>query len=563
MPRCPKCQSEYEDGLVYCPRDAEALLPMVLEGRYRLLSPLGAGGMGRVYLAEHVGLGKRVAVKVLRGEFSRDATFARRFELEAIAASQMGHENIVDVTDLGRTPGGELYYVMELLEGASLGSVLLRERYLPLSRAVPVLAQVCRALEAAHARGIVHRDVKPQNVMLLMREGRPDFVKVVDFGISKVSTPQGVKLTEAGAILGTADYMAPEQARGIDVDASADVYAVGVLTYELCTGTLPFRGENTFATILQHVEATPEPPGRRRPELGLPPELDALVMAALAKNPAARPSMARFRAGLEALPVGARTIPLVTSAGVAPPEAPASPRHTPTAATRPLTPSRRADSATPVEEEALPPTVASGGGAPERTRRSGGWRMGAGAVVLAAAAGLVWMNGAEPPPTTRATPPAQGDASAVAASGPGASSAPGPGAPPASGPASARPDTASAEGGPASAPATRHPSARATEPAPSSETAARTRLHVRSTPPGASVSVGGRVLGVTPLVLDRAAVGEGPLRFTLQGHESVSVERLTPGTRLDVTLKKQASSSVRTPAPTRLPKVQDLKPNPF
>jgi serine/threonine-protein kinase len=221
----------------------------------------------------------------------------------------MGHENIVDVTDLGRTPGGELYYVMELLEGASLGSVLLRERYLPLARAVPVLAQVCRALEAAHARGIVHRDVKPQNVMLLMREGRPDFVKVVDFGISKVSTPQGVKLTEVGAILGTANYMAPEQATGGDVDPSADVYSVGVLTYEVCTGTLPFQGENTFATMLQHVEAAPEPPSRRRPELGLPPELDALVMAALAKNPAARPSMVRLRTGLEALLVGKPSVP--------------------------------------------------------------------------------------------------------------------------------------------------------------------------------------------------------------------------------------------------------------
>jgi serine/threonine protein kinase len=301
MPRCPTCQSEYGDGGLYCPKDGQALLPMILEGRYRLLSPLGSGGMGVVYLAEHIGLGKRVAVKVLRGELSRDATFARRFELEAIAASQIGHENIVDVTDLGRTPSGELFYVMELLEGHSLSSLLRRERLLPLGRAVPILVQVCRALEAAHARGIVHRDVKPQNVMLLSREGRPDFVKVVDFGISKMSNPEGGKLTEAGAILGTANYMAPEQAAGGEVDALADVYALGVLTYELCTGTLPFHGENTFATMLQHLEAQAEPPSRRRPELGLPPELDVLVMQALSKTSAARPSMARFRAGLEAL----------------------------------------------------------------------------------------------------------------------------------------------------------------------------------------------------------------------------------------------------------------------
>nr|WP_256433529.1 serine/threonine-protein kinase [Myxococcus sp. CA040A] len=277
---------------------------MVLEGRYRLLSLLGEGAMGVVYLAEHMGLGKRVAVKVLRGELSRDATFCRRFELEAIAASQIGHEHIVDVTDLGRTAHGELFYVMELLDGQSLGTLLRRERVLPLARAVPILVQVCRALEAAHARGIIHRDVKSQNVMLVSRGGRPDFVKVVDFGISKMNHPEGEKLTQTGAILGTADYMAPEQVSGGAVDANADVYAVGALTYKLLTGTPPFHGENSFATMLQHLEGTVEPPGQRRPDLGLPAELDALVLRALAKEPHARPSMARFREELEALASG-------------------------------------------------------------------------------------------------------------------------------------------------------------------------------------------------------------------------------------------------------------------
>jgi eukaryotic-like serine/threonine-protein kinase len=208
--------------------------------------------------------------------------------------------------------------VMELLEGRSLSALLRRERFLPLGRAVPILVQVCRALEAAHARGIVHRDVKPQNVMLLSREGRPDFVKVVDFGISKMSNPEGGKLTEAGAILGTANYMSPEQAAGGEVDALADVYALGVLTYELCTGTRPFHGENTFATMLQHLEAQAEPPSKRRPDLGLPPELDVLVMQALAKTSAARPSMARFRAGLEALPVSLAPAPSPAAQPAAP-----------------------------------------------------------------------------------------------------------------------------------------------------------------------------------------------------------------------------------------------------
>ncbi|WP_084610662.1 serine/threonine-protein kinase [Archangium violaceum] len=324
MPRCPTCQSEYAEDVSYCPRDGAALLPAVLEGRYRLLSQLGAGGMGVVYLAEHLGLRKSVAVKLLRGELSRDPTFTRRFEQEAIAASQIGHEHIVNVTDLGRTPTGELFYVMELLEGESLGALLLRERSLPLWRAVPILTQVCRALEAAHARGIVHRDVKPQNVMLPRRQEQADFVKVVDFGISKVMQGQPASgLTEAGAILGTANYMAPEQAAGGPVDARADVYSVGVLTYEVCTGTLPFRGDNTFATLLQHLEATAEPPSRRRPDLGLPPELDVLVLSALAKDPAARPTLEAFRAGLEALVPG--RVPLQLTPAMATSRVPALP----------------------------------------------------------------------------------------------------------------------------------------------------------------------------------------------------------------------------------------------
>ncbi|AKJ03454.1 serine/threonine protein kinase [Archangium gephyra] len=377
MPRCPTCQSEYAEDISYCPRDGAALLPAVLEGRYRLLSQLGAGGMGVVYLAEHLGLRKSVAVKLLRGELSREPTFARRFEQEAIAASQIGHEHIVNVTDLGRTPTGELFYVMELLEGESLGALLLRERFLPLWRAVPILTQVCRALEAAHARGIVHRDVKPQNVMLLQRQGQADFVKVVDFGISKVLQGQQASgLTEAGAILGTAHYMAPEQASGGTVDARADVYAVGVLTYEVCTGSLPFRGDNTFATMLQHLEATAEPPSRRRPDLGLPPELDALVLGALAKDPAARPTLEAFRAGLEALVPG--RVPLQLTPAMATGRVPALPPAAPPAP------------AAPAVAEPLEPTLVSTRSleAVHRARRGGLLVGGVGTLLLLGGVGL-------------------------------------------------------------------------------------------------------------------------------------------------------------------------------
>lgn len=486
MPRCPKCQSDYGEGVVYCSQDGEALLPMVLEGRYRLLSVLGEGGMGVVYLAEHVGLGKRVAVKVLRGELSRDATFSRRFELEAIAASQIGHENIVDVTDLGRTPSGELFYVMELLEGQSLGAVLQRERFLPLSRAVPILVQMCRALEAAHARGIVHRDVKPQNVMLLSREGRPDFVKVVDFGISKVSNPGGGKLTEAGAILGTADYMAPEQVSGGEVNAHSDVYAVGVLTYELCTGTLPFRGENSFATMLLHLEAKVEPPSQRRPELGLPPELDALVLRALAKDPNSRPSMARFRTGLEAL-----------SAVVAPAPAPVSRSAPPSS----------------VEAPSLARTTISERPAAFRRRR---WPLFAGTGAVAVLLGVAGTLAA-----LQTSPPVQV---------------------------------------PAPAPTPAPVEVSSPEPAPPPP---RARVSIVSRPPGATVSVGGRVLGTTPLELDNPREGEGPWLLSLEGHAPASVERLPQSGQVEVALKKLPPLRSSKPPPSGMKKVQELKPNPF
>ncbi|MFY0575481.1 protein kinase domain-containing protein [Cystobacter fuscus] len=237
---------------------------------------------------------------------------------------------------------------------------------------MPLLTQVCQALEAAHARGIVHRDVKPQNVMLTRRQGKADFVKVVDFGISKVMQgPPGSGLTEAGSILGTANYMAPEQAAGGTVDARADVYALGVLTYEVCTGSLPFRGDNTFATMLLHLEATAEPPSRRRPDLGLPPELDALVLSALAKDPAARPTLETYRAALEALVPG--RVPLQLTPAMA------------TGGVSALPPA-----AMPAVAEPLEPTVVSTRSleSVHRNRRGGLLVGGVGALLLLGGVGL-------------------------------------------------------------------------------------------------------------------------------------------------------------------------------
>ncbi|MCP3098655.1 protein kinase [Myxococcus sp. K15C18031901] len=485
MPRCPRCQSEYGEGVVYCALDGVPLLPMVLEGRYRLLSQLGEGGMGVVYLGEHLGLGKRVAVKVLRGELSRDETFRQRFEQEAVAASQIGHEHIVDVTDLGRAPSGELYYVMELLTGQSLGSLLRHEHRLPLGRAVHILAQVCRALEAAHSRGIIHRDVTPQNVMVLSREGRPDFVKVVDFGLSKLSGRQGKKLTETGAILGTADYVAPEQVKGDAVDTYTDVYALGVLTYELLTGTPPFQAENTFATMLLHLEAPVEPPSRRSPESGLPTAVDALVLQALAKEPHERPTMAHYRAELEAL-------------------VPSAQKHA--SARARVTPSAPTPAPRPVHPRAPPKR----GTAPKR------WRWAAtGGALAAVGVAMGWLAHRAPPPAAQVT------AAAPHVEPPA----------PSPGPAPLRPEE-------------------------------QPRVLVVSNPPGAMVSVGGRVLGRTPLELD-AVDGGGPWRFELDGHSPATVERLPPSGRLDVSLKKLPVAPASSPPASRMKRVRELKPNPF
>ena len=259
----------------------------MLGDRYRIISRLGQGGMGSVYLAEHVTLGKRMAVKVLRPEFSRDEELLHRFQHEARAASQIGQENIVEVFDFGHTPEGEAYFVMEALDGESLARILHRDGPMAVSRALPIFLQICRALGAAHQRGIVQRDLKPENVFVLRRTDGTDFVKVLDFGIAKgPGAPDAKRLTRAGSIIGTPEYMSPEQASATSIDQRSDVYAFGVLAYETLTGRLPFDGDTPLATLMKHQSDAPLPPRRLRPEL--PPEVEEVVLRALVKRPEGR-----------------------------------------------------------------------------------------------------------------------------------------------------------------------------------------------------------------------------------------------------------------------------------
>ena len=262
------------------------MLGRVLGNRYRVLSRLGEGGMGTVYLCEHAVLQRRFAVKVLRPDLAAEAELVDRFRNEAIAASRIGQENVVDVLDFGTEEDGALYYVMEALDGRSLGAVIREDGPLPVARALDVLDQLCRALGAAHARGVVHRDVKPDNVFLVRREGAGERVKILDFGISHVPAPGGERITRAGALIGTPEYMAPEQATGSAVDARSDVYAVGVLAFEMLTGTLPIVEKTAIATLVAHQTRTPDPPSAR--VAAIPPEVDALVLRALAKCPGDR-----------------------------------------------------------------------------------------------------------------------------------------------------------------------------------------------------------------------------------------------------------------------------------
>jgi eukaryotic-like serine/threonine-protein kinase len=266
------------------PRRKTDLSGAVIADRYKIIGRLGEGGMGVVYVAEHVKLEKRVAVKVLSGEFSRRGELVSRFLQEAKAATRIGHENIINVTDFGETGGGEPFIVMELLDGRDLARVVRGETAMSIERTADIITQVCRGVGAAHEKGIFHRDLKPENIFLVDKEARPDFVKILDFGIAKVSAlGDEARLTRTGTIFGTAEYMSPEQAEGRDADHRSDIYSVGCILYEMLTGDVPFKGESFMATLQKQLAAAPEPPSKRAPGR-VTPALEAVVLKALAKR---------------------------------------------------------------------------------------------------------------------------------------------------------------------------------------------------------------------------------------------------------------------------------------
>ena len=320
MKVCPVCKTVYEGGEVFCPVDAarlvtpsqialdgpksaDALVGSTLDNRYAIKERIGEGGMGLVYRGVHTGIEKPVAIKVLRDDFSNRSEVVERFRQEAKSASRIGNEHIVDISDFGETPSGQCYFVMEFLEGEDLANVLAREGTIGMRRAVEIAIQCTEALGAAHSKGIVHRDMKPENVFVTKKHGK-DFIKIVDFGIAKMSDVEtegapGRKLTKTGMIFGTPEYMSPEQAAGKSLDHRVDVYAVGVILYEMLTGRVPFVGDTFMGILTQHMFEEPPTLREVNPSLSCSDEVEQVVYAAMSKDPEQRyPTMEVLREAL-------------------------------------------------------------------------------------------------------------------------------------------------------------------------------------------------------------------------------------------------------------------------
>jgi eukaryotic-like serine/threonine-protein kinase len=297
---CLRCGAKFASRAEYCPHDgsqlvtdeeiADPLLGTVLLEQFRIDEQIGTGGMGTVYRAHQTTVGRDVAIKVLRSELARDEQAVFRFEREARLAISLDHPNLVHVFLSGRLNDGRLYIVMELLEGRSLADELDEHGPPTLERALIMIMKLCAGLGAVHAAGIVHRDIKPENVYLVKRGRDDDFVKLVDFGIARVLVGEGIgpTTTQAGRVFGTATYISPEAATGEEADQRSDIYSLGVLTYQLFTGELPFEGKTAGAVLMQHVHQAPPPLGTKGQGAAVPVDLARVVMRALSKDPNAR-----------------------------------------------------------------------------------------------------------------------------------------------------------------------------------------------------------------------------------------------------------------------------------
>ncbi|MFO0684714.1 MAG: serine/threonine-protein kinase [Sandaracinus sp.] len=297
---CPRCGARYGNDATFCrndgtplvaiaaPAPSDPLVGTVLLGQFRIDRRIGEGGMGAVYRARQLSVGRDVAIKLLHPDLAASADAAKRFEREGRLGGAIDHPNVVRVFLSGRLPDGSLYLVMELLEGITLADLLRAEPVLALPRTLHILEQIALALGAAHDEGVVHRDIKPENVILVRKNRDPDFVKVLDFGIARrAALDEAIRLTAAGLVLGTALYISPEAASGLPVDARSDVYSLGVLAYRMLAGVLPFDASSPAGLLIKHLQQPP-PPLVARSGPPIPYAIADVVMRALAKSPADR-----------------------------------------------------------------------------------------------------------------------------------------------------------------------------------------------------------------------------------------------------------------------------------
>ncbi len=299
MKTCPTCGREFPDNVKFCPNDGQTLrakgptadlVGQVVADRYHIIKKLGEGGMGAVYLGEHVKMGRKSAIKVMAAAMAQDPDAISRFNREAANASRISHPNVCQIYDFGETPDGLIYLAMEFIEGQALTSLIEKEGALPVSRAAGILKQAADALQAAHDLTIVHRDIKPDNIMVLQGRDGSDIVKVVDFGIARAvgGDETGQKVTKTGLVVGTPEYMSPEQLSGDKLDGRSDIYSLGLVFYRMLTGVLPFQADSAQETMIKRLTDEPMPLVDARPDIVFPEELQTVLDRALARMPGER-----------------------------------------------------------------------------------------------------------------------------------------------------------------------------------------------------------------------------------------------------------------------------------
>lgn len=481
----------------------DPLIGRVINDRYKIVSVIARGGMGKVYLAEQAPLGRKVALKVLNPNYQGDADpdFHRRFFLEASTSAKLTHPNTVTVFDYGRTDDEVYYIAMELLEGRTLHKAIRDDAPMSPRRAVHIARQICRSLREAHGLGVIHRDLKPANVYLVEHGDEKDFVKVLDFGLVKDLEKEGEDLTQTGLFMGSPKYMSPEQIRGEKVDARTDVYALGVILYEMMTGKVPFDRANSVNILMAHVHENAPPMGVMLPGAAFPPELEAFVFKAMAKKAEDRyTTMDEVLNAIRDLPAEALTVTR-------------SAEHLLTSSHSGSTPLDVTDVPTTMGMTASSSFTGSVlGPAPTQKSRSNGMAIAAIAILALGIGGLAFALFARNP----------------------------------------RPEPA-----PARAPVTEPtPAVAAATPPPGAEPITVVRVQLRSTPSGASVLIGDQPIATTPADLewtgeDARAGRSVTFTFRLAGYRDYTVMRSihSDSIAIDALLEPAPATVRRAPTP--------------